>query len=118
MPQRSGAPRPGGSLSFLMVLTMYLGAGLLAPALAAQTDSGVQLHRAARSGSSGRRALAMPADGAAAYHNGPTLICSDCHAAHGSETHGFDGGIVSTSATPDGDWLPSGSPNGFMLKGT
>lgn len=77
----------------------------------------VPLHRkSAATQRGGRRALAGPADGAATYHNGATLLCSDCHTVHFSESHGFSGGAVSATAVPDGDWLPASGPNNYLLK--
>lgn len=114
-----GAPRPGPIPSpLILVLGALLAALAATDAFAQSAVAGTRLHRETRGHGGGRRALMGPADGLATYHNGPTLYCSDCHAAHGSETHGFDGGPVSTTGDLDGDWLPSGAPNGYMLKGT
>ncbi len=113
-----GAPRPGRLHSISTIVLGALLAALAAQGAFAQSMAGIQLHRGPRTTGPGRRAFAAPTDGAAYYHNGPTLLCSDCHAAHGSETHGFDGGPVSTGGDMDGDWMPSGAPNGYMLKGT
>lgn len=50
------------------------------------------------------------------YHVGATLLCYDCHTMHFSMQHGFDGGTVSSTAAPDGDWLGSSGPNPTLLK--
>ena len=51
------------------------------------------------------------------YHFGATLLCSDCHTIHFSQTHNWDGSVpVSSTALPDGNWLPASGPNDYLLK--
>lgn len=50
------------------------------------------------------------------YHYGSSLLCSDCHAAHFSMAHGFDGGGVASGGAPDGNWLGAVGPNWKLLK--
>ncbi|MGE5716568.1 MAG: cytochrome c3 family protein [Acidobacteriota bacterium] len=119
MPENTGAPRPGPFRSPLVVVIALVVTPFVAPVLSAQGGGGTPLHRNIRTPSqgTGRRALVSPMDGTAMYHNGATLLCSDCHSAHFGESHGFDGGAVSTTtAVADGDWLPASGPNGYLLK--
>ena len=117
MLERTGAPRSGMSKSHVAIATVILIAGAFAPTLFAQSVAGIPLHRKrAAPPVAGRRALAGPADGFAMYHNGATLLCSDCHSTHFSESHGFNGGAVSTTAALDGNWLPATGPNAYLLK--
>lgn len=61
--------------------------------------------------------LAAAASGSAGeYHTGGTLLCYDCHTMHFSMQHGFDGGTVSTTVAPGGNWLSGTGPNEFLLK--
>jgi predicted CXXCH cytochrome family protein len=117
MAEKAGAPRPGRSRSTLIPVLGAVLAALAARGGLAQGVASSPPHRAARLATGERRALAgAPADGAATYHNGATLVCSDCHATHSSESHGFEGGAVSVTPGPDGDWLPAGGPEGYLLK--
>lgn len=60
---------------------------------------------------------AMPSDGNAIYHVGNTLLCYDCHTIHFSQSHGYAGGTVAPAGALNGDWLPPGGPNAYLLKG-
>jgi predicted CXXCH cytochrome family protein len=66
----------------------------------------------------GVAAAATPTDfGAPMYHNGATLVCSDCHTMHFSQSHKFVGAAeVSATPAPGGDWLPGTGPNKSLLK--
>lgn len=44
------------------------------------------------------------------YHKSATLICSDCHIMHASQSHGYQ---VGGSVFP----VPSGTPNAYLLRG-
>jgi hypothetical protein len=61
-------------------------------------------------------ALAAVPAVAGEWHSGANLICSDCHTAHFSMQHGFDGGSISTTPAPNGNWLSASGPNEFLLK--
>lgn len=59
---------------------------------------------------------AATAGRAGEYHASGTLLCYDCHTMHYSMTHGWDGGAVSSTVTPGGNWLGTTGPNEFLLK--
>lgn len=116
MRETAECPRPAITRSRSLQLFL-LGLTCSVLPVHAQSVAGVPLHRKhAAPQRAGRRALAGPADGVAMYHNGATLLCSDCHTVHFSESHGFSGGAVSTTAVPDGDWLTASGPNNYLLK--
>lgn len=50
------------------------------------------------------------------YHYGVSLLCSDCHTLHFSQTHAWDGGAMSGTGVPDGNWLGPVGPNPYLLK--
>lgn len=51
------------------------------------------------------------------YHTSTTLLCSDCHTAHFSMQHNWDGTTpVATTQQPNGNWLSTSGPNQFLLK--
>ena len=50
------------------------------------------------------------------WHAGNTNVCTDCHTMHFSMQHAWDGGTVSTTGTPNGNWLSTSGPNQFLLK--
>lgn len=59
---------------------------------------------------------ALTAD-AGEYHAGNNLLCSDCHTAHFSMQHNWDGTTpVSTTPQPGGNWLGTSGPNNYLLK--
>jgi predicted CXXCH cytochrome family protein len=60
--------------------------------------------------------IAAPPTMPIAYHNGATLLCSDCHTMHFSQSHGSAGGSVSATPALGGDWLPTSGPNPSLLK--
>ena len=60
-------------------------------------------------------AVAFPAL-AGEWHAGPTNLCTDCHTMHFSMQHNWQGGSVSTTGTPNGNWLSTSGPNAFLLK--
>ncbi len=77
------------------------------------------LHRGATAGGADRRTAPLQTsefNGAARYHSGATLLCSDCHASHFSESHDFSGGSVSPTGALNGDWLGPIGPNPYLLK--
>ena len=102
-----------------LFVAVFVLAGLAAGWAEAQSITGTPLHRkqGLKTGNDKpMRVSAMPSDGNATSHFGATLLCSDCHSVHFSESHGFAGGIVGTGAAPGGDWLPSAGPNTYLLK--
>lgn len=116
---------PVGSQSEVLsiVLCGLLVVGGLATARAADTriTPGMRLH--VRPAPAGRAAPTAPARATALagsleapYHYGETLLCSDCHTMHFSQSHGYAGGIVSATPQPAGDWLPAEGPNTSLLK--
>jgi hypothetical protein len=50
------------------------------------------------------------------WHAGANNVCTDCHTMHFSMQHGFDGGTVSTTPAPNGNWLGTTGPNMYLLK--
>jgi hypothetical protein len=51
------------------------------------------------------------------YHAGNNLLCSDCHTAHFSMQHNWDGTTpVPTTPQPNGNWLGATGPNNYLLK--
>lgn len=50
------------------------------------------------------------------YHNGPTLICSDCHVMHASMQHNFEGGTEGEGGVPGFPW--EFEPASPLLKAT
>ena len=62
--------------------------------------------------------LTAGAASAGEWHSGVTNVCSDCHTAHYSMQHKWDGtamgaaGVVAQS----GNWLGASGPNEFLLK--
>ena len=108
-------------LSFLSpILAGLVLAGAAVGSSEAQSVAGIPVHRRQSLRAVKDRATvtaATPADGNAAYHFGATLLCSDCHSVHFSQSHGFTGGAVAQTGTPGGDWLTSSGPNSYLLKG-
>lgn len=66
-------------------------------------------------------AVAFPAL-AGEYHSGASLVCADCHTAHFSMQHNWDGStpvpIAPNGTGPDADmnWLSASGPNPYLLK--
>jgi hypothetical protein len=66
-------------------------------------------------------ALAFPAL-AGEYHSGANLVCADCHTAHFSMQHNWDGStpvpVVPNGTGPDAtmNWLSATGPNAYLLK--
>ena len=50
------------------------------------------------------------------WHAGTTNVCTDCHTMHFSMQHNWQGGPVSTTGLPGGNWLSTSGPNQFLLK--
>jgi len=50
------------------------------------------------------------------WHAGTTNLCTDCHTMHFSMQHNWQGGAVSTTGQPGGNWLSTSGPNAFLLK--
>ncbi len=51
------------------------------------------------------------------YHFGQTLLCSDCHTMHFSQSHNWDGTTpVPAVAATNGNWLGTAGPNSTLLK--
>ncbi len=101
------------------ILAVLVLAGLAVGWAEAQSVAGIPVHRKQYLKTDRDRSTptaGMPVDGNAAYHFGATLVCSDCHSVHFSQSHGFAGGTVSTTAVLGGDWLSSAGPNSYLLK--
>ncbi|HEY6100196.1 MAG TPA: cytochrome c3 family protein [Anaeromyxobacter sp.] len=63
-------------------------------------------------------ALLLPIPGEAGnWHRGESLVCSDCHTMHGSQSHSWGGTApVSPTPVPGGDWLSATAPSSKLLK--
>jgi hypothetical protein len=53
----------------------------------------------------------MAKDGRVPYHNGATLVCSDCHTMHASLQHNFAGGTGPEGGTSSFPWEIAPAPN-------
>jgi len=63
-------------------------------------------------------AILLPMCGEAGnWHRGESLVCSDCHTMHGSQSHAWSGASpVSVTPVPGGDWLTATGPGSKLLK--
>lgn len=59
---------------------------------------------------------AVSPEGAARYHVGDSLLCSDCHTMHSSMAHDWAGGAVAPGPALDGNWLGATGPNPSLLR--
>ena len=105
------------------LIPAIIGLCIIANQVWAQSKGSNIIHRSAGAGLSANKSLSLmaaPAGPAAPaspsawiYHNGDTLVCSDCHAMHAIQQHAFN---PSAPADPFGSYPQSFTPSAYLLK--